>query len=187
MSTLKRKALSKMAAAAIPAGMAAVFAFQAPASAAPVAATHQVSAAVRLDAGKPSGSAHAGRHHKKHLPARLRAYRWALRQRGHPYEWGGTGPGFDCSGLVMMAYRHVGIHLPRTTYGMLASRLLVRVRHPHTGDLAFYGSGHVELFKKWGYTFGAHDFASPVSLVHYGWFWRPTAFYRVRVHHRHRR
>lgn len=196
MSTLKRQPLSKIAAAAIPAGIAAVFAFQAQASAAPVAATHQVSAMVRLDAGKPSGSsgssgsagpAHVRRHHRKHLPARLRAYYWALSQRGKPYEWGGTGPwGYDCSGLVMMAYRHAGIHLPRTTYEMLASWRLVRVSHPHVGDLAFYGSGHVELFRKWGYTFGAHDFGSPVSLVHYGWGWRPTAFYRVRVPH-HRR
>jgi cell wall-associated NlpC family hydrolase len=118
---------------------------------------------------------------------RLRAYYWALSQAGHPYEFGGTGPGYDCSGLVMMAYRHAGIRLPRTTYGMLASPLLVRVRHPHRGDLAFYGSGHVELFRKWGYTFGAHDYGSPISLMRYGWGWTPTAFYRVLVGHRHHR
>jgi len=111
---------------------------------------------------------------------RLRAYAWAKRQAGHPYVWGGTGPGFDCSGLVMMAYRHVGIDLPRTTNEMLASPLLVRVWHPRMGDLAFYGTGHVELFRRWGYTFGAHDDASPVGLIHYGYGWRPTAFYRVR-------
>jgi len=114
------------------------------------------------------------------VPKRLRAYHWALTQAGHPYVYGGTGPGYDCSGLVMMAYRHAGIHLPRTTYEMLASRLLVRVRHPAKGDLAFYGSGHVELFVKWGYTFGAHDYGSPVSRIRYGWGWVPTAFYRVR-------
>lgn len=191
MSKLKRQTLSKMAAAAIPAGMAAVFAFQAPASGAPVAAAHQVSAVVGLDAGKPSGmagSAQVRRHRRKHLPARLRAYYWARSQRGKPYEYGGTGPwGYDCSGLVMMAYRHVGIRLPRTTYEMLASWRLVRVSHPHVGDLAFYGSGHVELFRKWGYTFGAHDYGTPVSLIHYGWGWRPTAFYRVRVPHHRRR
>jgi cell wall-associated NlpC family hydrolase len=189
MSTLKRQMLSKMAAAAIPVGIAAVFAFQASASAAPDFAIGQSSSVVRLAAAKPAASAHVRKHHRKHLPARLRAYYWALSQKGHPYEWGGTGPGYDCSGLVMMAYRHVGIHLPRTTYEMLASPLLVRVTHPHRGDLAFYGSGHVELFKKWGYTFGAHDYSSPVSLVHYGWGWKPTAFYRVRVRHhrRHRR
>jgi cell wall-associated NlpC family hydrolase len=176
-----------MAAAAIPAGMAAVFAFQAAASAAPAAVVQPVGAAVRLAAAKPAASAQVREHRMRHLPARLRAYYWALSQKGHPYQWGGTGPGYDCSGLVMMAYRHAGIHLPRTTYGMLASGMLVRVRRPLIGDLAFYGSGHVELFRKWGYTFGAHDFATPVSLVHYGWGWRPTAYYRVRMRHRHRR
>ncbi len=70
---------------------------------------------------------------------------------------------------------------------MLASPLLVWVRYPRMGDLAFFGSGHVELFRKWGYTFGAHDYSTPVSLVHYGWGWVPTAFFRVRVPHRHRR
>lgn len=184
MSRLKSQIISKFAAAAIPAGMAAVFAFQAPASAAPVVTAHQASAVVRLAAATPAVSAHVRRHHRRHLPARLRAYYWALGQSGHPYEWGGTGPGYDCSGLVMMAYRHVGVHLPRTTYEMLASPLLVRVSHPHRGDLAFYGSEHVELFKKWGYTFGAHDYSSPVSPIRYGWGWRPTAFYRVRTRHR---
>jgi cell wall-associated NlpC family hydrolase len=185
MSRLKRRMMiSKVAAAAIPVGMAAAFAFQSTASAAPAVPAHQVSVMAKMDGGKPSGSAHG---HRRHLYLRLRAYRWALSKKGHPYVYGGTGPGYDCSGLVMMAYRHAGIHLPRTTYEMLASPLLVRTRHPHKGDLAFYGSGHVELFTKWGYTFGAHDYGSPVSLVHYGWGWVPTAFYRVRVGHHHRR
>jgi cell wall-associated NlpC family hydrolase len=38
------------------------------------------------------------------------AMAWALRRIGCWYNWGGTGPcsrGFDCSGLVWAAYRHV--------------------------------------------------------------------------------
>jgi cell wall-associated NlpC family hydrolase len=166
--------------------MAAAFAFAAPAAtAAPLAAARPVTVTRLLAATRPqalaaSAAAHRkpARHHK--LRRRLRAYAWARHQAGHPYSYGGTGPGYDCSGLVMMAYRHAGIHLPRTTTGMLASPLLVRVWHPRMGDLAFYGSGHVELFRKWGFTFGAHDTGSVVGLVRYGWGWVPTAFYRVR-------
>jgi cell wall-associated NlpC family hydrolase len=164
------------AVAVVPAGMAAAFALQAPvASAAPAASANQAAVTRLMAAGQPH--ALVTRHR---LARRLRAYRWAQRRRGQPYVYGGTGPGFDCSGLVMMAYRHVGISLPRTTYGMLASPKLVRVRHPRMGDLAFYGTGHVELFRRWGYTFGAHDAGSLVGLVHYGYGWKPTAFYRVR-------
>jgi cell wall-associated NlpC family hydrolase len=185
MSAPARKALRSFAAAVVPAGMAAAFAFQVPAAAAaPAAAAHPVTATRLLAATRtlaPELSATGHRKPARHLRLRrLRAYAWARHQAGHPYSYGGIGPGYDCSGLVMMAYRHAGIHLPRTTTGMLASRLLVRVRHPRMGDLAFYGSGHVELFRKWGYTFGAHDAGSVVSLVHYGWGWVPTAFYRVR-------
>jgi cell wall-associated NlpC family hydrolase len=168
------------AAAAAPIGIAAAFELQAPAaSAAPAASIHPAGITKLAAAGQQQRPATI-RRHRRRLPPRLRAYRWAARQKGHPYVWGGTGPGFDCSGLVMEAYRHVGIWLPRTTTEMLASRKLFRVIHPRMGDLAFYGTGHVELFRRWGYTFGAHDYGSPVGIIHYGYGWKPTAFYRVR-------
>lgn len=180
MSPHVRKALSDFAAVVIPVGMAAAVAFQASvARAAPAVSMHpgsMMSPPGRLRPRTPA-LPDTVRHREVR---RLRAYAWAVTQAGHPYDWGGTGPGYDCSGLVMMAYRRAGVRLPRTTTGMLASPLLIRVRHPRMGDLAFYGSGHVELFRKWGYTFGAHDAGSPVGLVHYGWGWTPTAFYKVR-------
>lgn len=179
MSSVVRKVLSNFAAAVIPVGMAAAFAAGAPAaSAAPAVSVHPVSTTSLLTIVRPSAPVLPAARRRE--AKRLRAYAWAASQAGHPYAWGGTGPGYDCSGLVMMAYRHAGVHLPRTTTGMLASSLLVKVRHPRMGDLAFYGSGHVELFRKWGYTFGAHDAGSAVGLIQYGWGWVPTAFYRVR-------
>jgi cell wall-associated NlpC family hydrolase len=115
------------------------------------------------------------------LPARLRAFYWARTQYGKPYIWGGTGPGgYDCSGLVMMAYRHAGINLPRTTYQMLSSWHLVRVSRPQKGDLAFYGSGHVELYARGNLTFGAHSAGQIIGWIAFGPWWHPTAYYRVR-------
>jgi len=118
------------------------------------------------------------------LPKRLVAFYWARTQAGKPYVWGGTGPyGYDCSGLVMKAYAHAGIRLPRTTYEMLAdvaSGELQPTSHPVKGDLAFYGSGHVELFVRWGHTFGAHETGQPIGWIAYGWGWVPTMFFHIR-------
>ena len=198
MSALIRKLSISLGAVAISVGMAAAFVSAAPAATAAAArpataafprGTGHGALTVQSGGARPHRSRTRHRHGRRRghrpgrradMPARLQAYRWAAAQAGHPYEWGGTGPGFDCSGLVMMAYRHAGLDLPRTTAAMLASPMLVRVVHPRMGDLAFYGSGHVELFRRWGYTFGAHDSGLPVGLIHYGWGWRPTAFYRVK-------
>jgi cell wall-associated NlpC family hydrolase len=111
------------------------------------------------------------------------AWHYALAQAGKPYQWGGTGPyAFDCSGLVMEAYAHAGVRLPRTTWEMLADwRQLVRTYHPTAGTLAFYGGGsHVELFDKPGWTFGAHDSGTLIGAVQYGWGWVPTVYMNIR-------
>lgn len=115
-------------------------------------------------------------------PAGGRALDWAIGHAlYHWYGWGGTGPGvYDCSGLVRAAYAAIGIHLPRTTYDMLADHAqLRRVSTPQRGDLAFYGSGHVELYAHGHYTFGAHDTGSQVGWIGFGGWWQPTAYYEV--------
>jgi hypothetical protein len=115
---------------------------------------------------------------------RAEAYGWALTQAGKSYEWGGTGPyGYDCSGLVMEAYEHAGVRIPRTTYEMLDSPELRRTYHPVKGDLAFYGTGHVELFAGWSkygpVTFGAHDYGQPVGMIQASGWWEPTMYYTL--------
>lgn len=134
-----------------------------------------------LVASTPAASMH------RHRPLRLEALQFARHQHGRWYCYGGTGPScFDCSGLVMEAYRHAGVRLPRTTYEMMDSWHLVRVSHPRRGDIAFFGPGHVELFLhggwNYGVTFGAHDSGRLIGRIHYNrrWGWAPTAFYRVR-------
>ena len=64
---------------------------------------------------------------------------------GTMYLWGGTGPRYDCSGLIFAAYRSQGISIPRTTWGQLAG--MHRPRHGlRPGDLVFPGSGHVGMY-----------------------------------------
>jgi len=116
------------------------------------------------------------------VPRRLIALGWAEHQAMKWYCYGGTGPScYDCSGLVMEAYAHAGIALPRTTYGMLASPKLIRIPASARmrGDLAFYGSGHVELVTRGG-TFGA---AAPGTRIYWHYpsiWWHPTMYFRVR-------
>lgn len=128
-------------------------------------------------------TAHAAVVHKR----RVAAIRWAERQAGKPYEWGGTGPaGFDCSGLVYMAYgRGAHVWLPRTTYGMATSRKLVHIpwSQRRRGDIAAYGSGHVELVTRFGRTtFGALEPGTRIGWHHFTWSgsWHPTVVYRLR-------
>jgi murein DD-endopeptidase len=120
----------------------------------------------------------------KAAEVQLRAWHYALAQRGKPYIWGGTGPqGFDCSGLVYAAYRAAGIVLPRTTYEMLGSSRLIRISKSQArqGDLAFFGTGHVELYDSGSWTFGAEKTGTVIGSHQMNAFWHPTMYFRVRV------
>jgi cell wall-associated NlpC family hydrolase len=81
----------------------------------------------------------------------------------------------------MKAYRHAGYWLPRTTYEMLASRRLVRIPRwqARRGDLAFYGTGHVELFVNYTTSYGAETH-SGVGYHHIWPDFHPTKWYRIR-------
>jgi cell wall-associated NlpC family hydrolase len=115
---------------------------------------------------------------------RLSVWYWALKQHGKPYTWGGTGPsGFDCSGLVYAAYRARGIILPRTTYEMLGNWRLIRISKSQAkrGDLAFFGTGHVELYAWGDLTFGAAHTGTLVSYHRMNAYWHPTMYFRLRL------
>jgi cell wall-associated NlpC family hydrolase len=104
---------------------------------------------------------------------------------GVPYVYGGDSPsGFDCSGLIYWAALQLGINsMPRDTFEMLSQGvsygLLVQTSSPSYGDLAFFGTGHVELYVKDGETFGAQHTGTNVGYHPYGPGYGPTAFYRV--------
>jgi peptidoglycan DL-endopeptidase CwlO len=115
---------------------------------------------------------------------RIMAWRYALRQRGKPYIWGATGPtGYDCSGLVYAAYRAAGLSLPRTTYEMLGSWRLVRIPKwkARRGDLAFFGTGHVEMYAWGSWTFGAQETGTRIGFHQMNAFWHPTMYFEIRV------
>jgi cell wall-associated NlpC family hydrolase len=126
-------------------------------------------------AGVAFGTAMA-RH--RFVPLRVLAFWQALRYRGDWYAWGGTGPSvFDCSGLVYRSYLNLGRALPRTTFAMLGGGYhLHYTPHPRKGMLAFYGSGHVELYVRPGVTYGAHHSGTRVGYTHYSSYYHPTMF-----------
>jgi hypothetical protein len=92
-----------------------------------------------------------------------------------PYCYGGTGPHcFDCSGLVVAAYRYAGINLPvRTSTQMRSWTTGTSLRYARTGDLLFY-SGHVEIF----YRRNGNGPAMAVSATHTGG--PPVNFHPIR-------
>ena len=106
-------------------------------------------------------------------------------QQGVPYVYGGDTPGgFDCSGLIYWAALRIGIaSMPRDTFEMLnqgvSSGLLVQTGDPQPGDLAFFGSGHVELYVSPGNFFGAQQTGTLIGFHDYGTGYVPTAYYYV--------
>ena len=78
----------------------------------------------------------------------VQALRWALTRRGDAYVWGAAGPTtFDCSGLVMWAYAHVGISLAHLTFDQWNEGEHVPADQAQPGDLIFlYGLNHVGLY-----------------------------------------
>jgi cell wall-associated NlpC family hydrolase len=113
------------------------------------------------------------------------AVNYALAQLGKPYIWGGAGPaGFDCSGLVMMAYRAAGISLPRTTFQQVYSGTPVySFSQLEPGDLIFTpGSdgtatdpGHVGMYLGSGLVVSAPETGKPVMITPLSGYWREQA------------
>ena len=77
------------------------------------------------------------------------ALRVALQEIGVEYTWGGASPqtGFDCSGLVMWAYEHVGIQLEHFTGDQWNEGEHIPQSQIEPGDLLFFFNlDHVGLY-----------------------------------------
>jgi cell wall-associated NlpC family hydrolase len=117
-------------------------------------------------------SGHGGAPSGAPSQAAARAIAYARQQLGKPYLWGGTGPyAFDCSGLVMMAYRSAGVGIARTSQAQWATER--HVSRPRQGDLVFYpgadgtwtAPGHVALVLGHGQMIEAYATGYPVRQV----------------------
>ncbi len=105
------------------------------------------------------------------------AITYAEHQLGKPYLWGGTGPdAFDCSGLVMMAYRAAGIDIPRTSEQQWVAGRRVSASQVQPGDLVFFAGsdgtpaspGHVGLVIGGGLMIEAYATGFPIRVAPYG-------------------
>ncbi|QKE82670.1 NlpC/P60 family protein [Arthrobacter sp. NEB 688] len=79
-----------------------------------------------------------------------RAVTAAKKYLGVPYVWGGTTPaGLDCSGLVQLAYREVGVDLPRVAADQARQGTAVPdLAHAQPGDLLAFNSPvtHIAIY-----------------------------------------
>lgn len=92
----------------------------------------------------------------------------ALTRIGDPYVWGGGGPGaFDCSGLVMWAFRQAGISLPHSSYAQAAGGQAVSRDQMQPGDVVSYYSdaSHVGIYIGDGMMVHASTFGVPVRVA----------------------
>ncbi|MGW1989744.1 NlpC/P60 family protein [Embleya sp. NPDC001921] len=67
------------------------------------------------------------------------AIAYAKAQLGKPYVWGGEGPqGYDCSGLVMRAWREAGVNMTHFAATQYFESTSVSYRNLRPGDLIFW-------------------------------------------------
>jgi cell wall-associated NlpC family hydrolase len=106
-------------------------------------------------------------------PAAARAIAYARAQLGKAYEWGGTGPhGFDCSGLVMMAWRSAGVDIARTTFTQWDTLRHIPASDLRPGDLIYYAGsdgtvsnpGHVVMYLGGGMVIQAYATGYPIRI-----------------------
>jgi peptidoglycan DL-endopeptidase CwlO len=157
----------------------------APVTVAPATVTGSPSGRRSAAAGTPSPTSAPASHSPSGSGIGARILAEAQTRAGDWYQYGAAGPStFDCSGLVYWASQQLGVNMPRDTYEMLgtgvAEGLLVPTTSPEPGDLAFFGSGHVEfVYYGTDMTFGAQQSGTQVGPHQWSGWWQPTAFYRI--------
>ncbi|MCP9950869.1 C40 family peptidase [Actinomadura madurae] len=97
------------------------------------------------------------------------AVKYAAKQIGDPYRYGGTGPGsWDCSGLAGGSWRKAGVKLPRTTQQIYrAVKKKVSWKGAVKGDLLFFYGGrtHMGIYAGHGYMIHAPSSGQRVKKI----------------------
>lgn len=92
----------------------------------------------------------------------------AISRIGDPYVWGATGPHqFDCSGLMLWAYKQAHKTIPRTSEAQLSGGTPVDRDDLKPGDLIIYypDATHVGMYVGDGFVVHASTFGVPVAVV----------------------
>ncbi len=149
----------------------------APAAAAGVGAVRAAAAVTGpVQAGSTRSEAASGAGQPEGSSVAATAIGYAMAMLGKPYVWGGSDPaaGFDCSGLVLSAYRYAGLALPRTASAQYLSAIGTRLplAHAQPGDLVFWGTDvrsggsvyHVAMYASPGMVISAPSTGSVVQI-----------------------
>jgi peptidoglycan DL-endopeptidase CwlO len=97
----------------------------------------------------------------------------AARYLGVPYVWGGASPsGFDCSGLVMYVYAHLGVSLPHYTVSQWNATMPIPTSALAPGDLVFFdGLSHVGIYIGNGQFIHAPHTGTVVQIASLSGYW----------------
>ena len=95
-----------------------------------------------------------------------RALALAKGKVGAPYVWGAAGPSaFDCSGLIVWAYKQLGVSLPHSSATLSTMGTPVAKAALQPGDLVFFYSpvSHVGIYAGNGMVLNATQSGEPVQ------------------------
>jgi cell wall-associated NlpC family hydrolase len=96
-----------------------------------------------------------------------RALALAKGKVGTPYVWGAAGPSaFDCSGLIVWAYKQLGVSLPHSSATLSTMGTPVSKAALQPGDLVFFYSpvSHVGIYAGNGMVLNATQSGEPVQF-----------------------
>ena len=127
----------------------------------------------------PAATTTAVKPKKKKLTKHQKIVAVAKKNIGAPYRFGGASPkGFDCSGLTMYVYKHVGLKLPHSAYSQDHMGHYISVKDAEPGDLIDFNGSHVGI---WLSKTKMIDAPSPGKHVGIHNIWKGASYKIIRI------